>query len=106
MGATVHKVLMQTPAPVLLVPVEAPLPAAPYRRVVVPLDGSRWAESVLPLAVRLAKASEAELLLVHVVPTPEMIEAGMDRLRDFRIGQRLVEIVEAVYLAMEIERAS
>jgi Universal stress protein family len=91
MGATVHKVLMQTPAPVLLVPVEAPLPAAPYRRVVVPLDGSRWAESVLPLAVRLAKASEAELLLVHVVPTPEMIEARPLEVEDKKLQQALIE---------------
>jgi K+-sensing histidine kinase KdpD len=74
MGATVHKVLMQTPAGPARTG-RGPASGAPYRRVVVPLDGSRWAESVLPLAVRLAKASEAELLLVHVVPTPEMIEA-------------------------------
>ena len=49
---------------------------------------------------------DGDRLAQEIEVTPEMIEAGMDRLRDFRIGQRLEEIVEAVYLAMEIERAS
>jgi nucleotide-binding universal stress UspA family protein len=43
-----------------------------YRRLLVPLDGSQRAESVLPTATTLAQASGAELLLVHVVRKPEM----------------------------------
>jgi nucleotide-binding universal stress UspA family protein len=91
MGGTVHKVLSQAPAPVLLVPVEAPAPAQAYRRIVVPLDGSRWAESVLPLAARLARAADAELLLVHVVPTPEMIEARPLEVEDKRLRESIVD---------------
>ncbi|PBN42886.1 universal stress protein [Sphingobium sp. D43FB] len=91
MGGTVHKVLSQAPGPVLLVPVEAAVPARAYRRIVVPLDGSRWAESVLPLAVRLTRAANAELLLVHVVPTPEMIEARPLEVEDKRLRQSLIE---------------
>ncbi|MBS88147.1 hypothetical protein CA262_05910 [Sphingobium sp. GW456-12-10-14-TSB1] len=91
MGGTVHKVLSQAPGSVLLVPVEAPAPAGAYRRIVVPLDGSRWAESVLPLAARLARTADAELLLVHVVPTPEMIEARPLEVEDKRLRQGLIE---------------
>ena len=90
-GGTVHKVLSQAPAPVLLVPVEAPPPAQAYRRIVVPLDGSRWAESVLPLAARLARAADAELLLVHVVPTPEMIEARPLEVEDKRLRESIID---------------
>ncbi|AEG48592.1 MULTISPECIES: universal stress protein [Sphingomonadaceae] len=90
-GGTVHKVLSQAPGPVLLVPVEAPVPGSAYRRIVVPLDGSRWAESVLPLAVRLAKAADAELLLVHVVPTPEMIQARPLETEDETLRENLIE---------------
>jgi len=43
-----------------------------YRRLLVPLDGSRRAESVLPIATTLAQEHDAELLLVHVVVKPEM----------------------------------
>ncbi|MEQ8330972.1 MAG: universal stress protein [Longimicrobiales bacterium] len=39
--------------------------------LIVPLDGSAFSEQVLPLAMRLAQASEADVHLVHVhVPRP------------------------------------
>ena len=40
------------------------------KRILVPLDGSLRAESVLPTAVRIAREHAAELLLVFVVPEP------------------------------------
>src|SRR5690606_11819347 len=45
---------------------------ADYSRILVPLDGSRRAEGVLPFATRLASRHSAELLLAHVVPQPYM----------------------------------
>lgn len=45
-----------------------------YRRIVVPLDGSPRAEHVLPIVTALAEWHEAELLLVHVVTRPTMIQ--------------------------------
>ena len=45
-----------------------------YRRVIVPLDGSPRAEHVLPIATALAGWHNAELLLVHVVTRPTMIQ--------------------------------
>jgi nucleotide-binding universal stress UspA family protein len=38
-----------------------------FRRVLVPLDGSRLAEASLPLAFRLAEACDATLVLLHVI---------------------------------------
>lgn len=44
-----------------------------YKRILIPLDGSLRAESVLPIAIHLAQYHEAELLLVHVVARPEIL---------------------------------
>lgn len=43
-----------------------------YHRLLVPLDGSQRAGSVLTIAAALAEAYQSELLLVHVVSKPEM----------------------------------
>ncbi len=58
-----------------------------YRRLLVPLDGSVRAESVLPIAVRIARSHRAELILAHVVPRLEIVgsallEPGTRELRD------------------------
>jgi nucleotide-binding universal stress UspA family protein len=42
-------------------------PAAPFTRVLVPLDGSPLAEAILPAAVRIAVACRARLTLFHVI---------------------------------------
>lgn len=39
-----------------------------YYRIVVPLDGSKLAESVLPVVATLAEALGMEIMLLHVVP--------------------------------------
>lgn len=39
-----------------------------YQRILVPLDGSKLAEQVLPHAVSLASANHGEVVLMHVVP--------------------------------------
>ena len=44
-----------------------------FQRILVPLDGSRRAESVLPLAVRLAAASGGTVFLLQVMPDPDEI---------------------------------
>lgn len=43
-----------------------------YQKLLVALDGSQRAESVLSIVVTLATAYEPEILLVHVVRKPEM----------------------------------
>jgi nucleotide-binding universal stress UspA family protein len=60
-----------------------------YRRILVPLDGSSPAESVLPHAIRIAEAHRAELLLVHVASSPELTEIGPAEAEDLELCERL-----------------
>lgn len=41
-----------------------------YKRIVVPLDGSKGAERALPLAARLARCTAGTLLLMRAIPSP------------------------------------
>jgi nucleotide-binding universal stress UspA family protein len=70
MGGTSHKVVASGVASVLVVPADTPTTSV--QSVLVPLDCSTRAEVVLPLAGKLAETHQAELVLVHVVPRPEV----------------------------------
>lgn len=75
LGSTAVRLTSAAAGSVLLVPPEAP--AEPdYRRILVPLDGSVRAESVLPAAVAIARLYGSEILLLHVVPPAELTEVG------------------------------
>lgn len=102
-GSTAYKVVQAAGTSVLLVrPGEdhGHRPAEDgYRRVLVPVDGSSRGEWAVCLASTLVSASpRGELILVHVVPVPEMVtripaDGELDSLR----GQ----IVEASHRAAE-----
>ena len=100
LGTTAQGLLASANASLLLVPPSAAEQGAPsYRRLLVPLDGSSRAESVLPVAIRIARAHEAELILVHVVPPIEVVEQGLletetRELRD-RLERRSDEMARA-----------
>jgi len=47
-----------------------------YRKILVPLDGSKLAECVLPHAETLAKLSKASVELVHVIEPVELPTRG------------------------------
>ncbi|WP_198351215.1 universal stress protein [Flavisphingomonas formosensis] len=95
LGGTAYNVLLGAAGPVLLVPKDAALAAPAYHRILVPLDGSSWAESVLPMATVLAGACDAELILVHVVPTPEFTEIRPLESEDLELRQRVIQRNEA-----------
>jgi nucleotide-binding universal stress UspA family protein len=38
-----------------------------YKRLLIPLDGSQMAESILPVAVTLARSLEASVVLIHII---------------------------------------
>jgi nucleotide-binding universal stress UspA family protein len=78
LASTARKLIERTPGSLLLVPAAAAVKGREvrYRRILVPLDGSPRAESVVPMAVRIAASQNAELLLVHVVPVPEITRIG------------------------------
>lgn len=71
MGGTTRKVVASGLASMLVVPTE-PAPTEQLTSVLVPLDCSARAEHVLPVACKLAEAHEAELVLTHVVPKPDV----------------------------------
>ena len=66
-----------------------------YTRIIVPLDGSKLAESALPEAEKLARLTGAELVLIRVVDY-----SSRDRLGDFG----LLYEYEAIAKALEEER--
>lgn len=41
-----------------------------FQRILAPLDGSEYAEAALPMAARIAQASHAEVVLLHVLSGP------------------------------------
>ena len=75
-SSVVQKIILRTHTSVMVVrayqPVASSLTGMHFTRVLVPLDCSQRAESVLPLAAALARAHNAELLLAHVVSRPEV----------------------------------
>ncbi|MFN3388649.1 MAG: universal stress protein [Allosphingosinicella sp.] len=75
LGSNAARLMSAAPGSVLLVPPEASA-EADYRRILVPLDGSARAESVLPAAVAMARLYGSEILLLHVVPPAELTEVG------------------------------
>lgn len=76
LGSTAQRLLDRGDASLLLVP---PMPVSGkvrYRHIMVPIDGSARAESVLPVAQRIARAHGSELMLVHVVPRVEIMDVA------------------------------
>lgn len=81
-SSVAQKVIDRVRKSILLVRAYQPCPALAaenpddfrYRRILVPLDGSQRAEAVLPIVTALAHYYDAELLLVHVVVRPELIQ--------------------------------
>jgi nucleotide-binding universal stress UspA family protein len=56
-----------------------------YKKILVPLDGSGWAQRAVPHAVDIARSNESELILLHVLRppaseyTPELALARQDQ---------------------------
>ena len=75
MGGVTEQVLRLSPIPVL--PVQSrtrPAKNDHVRRVLVPVDGSKLAEEVVPWAADLARLMKARLVFVHVYPP---VHAGL-----------------------------
>lgn len=68
LGSVAGKVVQATTTPVLLVPAGATNPKGglvEFERLIIPLDGSELAETVLPYAINLCKTLDMELILVR-----------------------------------------
>lgn len=80
-GSVADAVLRSATVPIFLVRSGAPQPSAakPLRTIVVPLDGSRVAEAVLPWAEELVRLLRARVVLVRAVETPVFDESTGQR---------------------------
>jgi nucleotide-binding universal stress UspA family protein len=71
LGSVTDSLIRHTTIPVLVVKPSPsyldPRVSEPFRRILVPLDGSALAEQILPRAVNLAKLVGAEITLLHVL---------------------------------------
>ncbi|WP_119071778.1 universal stress protein [Aggregatilinea lenta] len=91
-GSQFETALTTSPVPVMLVrPV--------YHKIVVPLDGSGWSESAIGPATELARAHNAEIVLLHVYQSPvseyeaQLSLAGHQQLSDQTYDQMRDQLV-------------
>jgi nucleotide-binding universal stress UspA family protein len=93
LGSTVQKVLALGRSSVFIAHSSSTIPAAVTPTcILVPLDGSPRAESVLPSVARIAGTYGAEILLVHIVQEPlrtALLRAPDDMEFARRLAQRL-----------------
>ena len=94
LGSTVQQVLAIARGSVLVARSTSPAPTvvAP-KRILVPLDGSLPTESVLPTVVCIAKANDAQILLVHVVSEP-LPTAMLHSAEDVELARELASRIE------------
>jgi nucleotide-binding universal stress UspA family protein len=94
-GGTARRIVETSPCSVLIVQPrgqgKAGGGAEAVRRVMVPLDCSRRAETALPAAVALADACGAELVMAHAVPEPAITEIGPPDEADIALSKRVTE---------------
>jgi nucleotide-binding universal stress UspA family protein len=93
LSSTAHKVIARTHSSVLVVPAYGTEAATPcrYRRILLPLDCSPRAECVLPIAAALARAHDAEIVLAHVIPEPELPRRMPASASDVALARQLTD---------------
>jgi len=109
-SSVVQKVIERARLSLLLVRAYQPVPVATaenacafrYRRILVPLDGSQRAEAVLPIVTALANDNAAELIFVHVVARPALIQQMPLAAEDVALMEQMTErnrVQAAAYFA-------
>lgn len=95
LASTAERLVRGLSVPTLLIPAsildELPKKKVTYERILVPLDASPQAEHALPLAVRLAREHGSEMILIHVVPVPELIKPEPLTDEERQLERRLIE---------------
>ena len=91
-SSVVQKIALRARTTVMIV--RAAQAAAPeavrYQRILVPLDGTARAESILPMAAVLARAHDAHLVLAHVVQQPALPRRTPPSREDVDLADQLV----------------
>jgi nucleotide-binding universal stress UspA family protein len=97
-GSIAQQVLRRVSAPVLLVRPQMPVVTS-VNTLLIPLDGTPSAETALPAASEIARACDAQLYLVNVVPTVETVTG------DLQAAARLTPLSTAATLNVEEEQS-
>jgi nucleotide-binding universal stress UspA family protein len=92
-GGTVHKVISAPGVSCFIArpggDLEASAPG--YRRILVPLDGSQRAEWAANMAVCLARGQDTEVVLLQVIPVPDMPRRVAVTREEAQIREKFVE---------------
>lgn len=93
-SSVAQKIILSAPTSVLIVrahqPASSELVEQEYRRILVPLDGSRRAENVLPMIAHLARFHKSQIHIVNVVTTPDMARQLPPVQEDVDLSNRIV----------------
>jgi nucleotide-binding universal stress UspA family protein len=93
-SSVTQKIIFSAPTSVLIIrahqPATSELLEQQYTRLMVPLDGSRRAEYVLPMVTLLARFHRSRVYIVHVVKTPEMARQMPLDHEDLELSDRIV----------------
>lgn len=94
-SSTTHKVAYSAPTSLMLIrandSVTDQLPGGLYRHILVPLDGSLRAESVLPVVISLAGYHRSKVHLAHCIGKPEMARRTPLTSDDADLSSQVVE---------------
>lgn len=76
------------------------------KSILVPLDGSQLSETVLPMAVLIAKQNHAKLILFHVIEQnpPERVHGERHLTDNHEASNYLVQVSQSLASDIEIER--
>jgi len=93
-SSVTQKIIFGAPTSVLIIRAHQPATSEgikeQYKRILVPLDGSKRAENVLPIARLLARFHKSWIHVVHVVKTPEMARQMPLAREDVELSERIV----------------
>ncbi len=93
-SSVTQKIIFSAPTSVLIIRAHQPAPSelieGQYKRIMVPLDGSRRAENVLPMVTLLARFHKSWIHVVHVVKKPEMARQMPLAREDLELSERIV----------------
>ena len=93
-SSVVQKIAQRARTSVMIVraarPVVLDAPGLRYQRILVPLDGTQRAETILPAAATLARAHDAQIVLAHLVQQPAMPRRTPPSREDVELADQLV----------------
>lgn len=94
LSSVTQKIIFGAPTSVLIIrahqPTASDLDERLYTQIMVPLDGSRRAENVLPMVTALARFHQSRIHLVHIVRAPEMARQMPLAREDVDLSNRII----------------